>query len=545
MPGRRSLRSARGKKPAAKKPAKKPATKKRPAKKPAKKPPATRRRVRTRAAAASAEAEAPVLSWRALPPELLLRCLAQLGGEADLRSCHAVCKVWLAACRRDTFWRPLCLNTWARNRPDIAPGCWSSCYLKRKLLDDGTATLPAGLREKELPTTPWYPGDTPDRSVEAGPAPNIPGQFNKIFSCAWADDRVLLAGTKDNKLVRWSFDRHFGMRERDLITMPDPYPSMNSAQGITAAPAKGGLHAIEFNRQFGGAQIACGGNNPNNVVVMDYPSMAPRMQLVGNGDWMFNCCWIDRDRMVSCSRDRTVRVWSTQESDLERATQSENGYPPALLPARQPMLTRAEHLDKIRDMRFNAYTKQIATMSTDGGVRIWDTSNFDVVADLMSPHSSDLVCMACDELLSDQLVLGSRKHITFFDPRIPAMTFAENVPNGDSGVRSLSFRQHVVTVGCGGGQLLFYDTRMSSFRMGGPGQLRAGKGWIRQDDNYKFMFPEDTANSPAGGPASPKNAIYTHAYNDTGSVLFTGGGPLQVGLFGCYGALWSNDRSIA
>ena len=54
-----------------------------------------------------------------------------------------------------------------------------------------------------------------------------------------------------------------------------------------------------------------------------------------------------------------------------------------------------------------------------------------------------------------------------------------------------------------------------------------------------------SVQTPAGGPASPKNAIYTHAYNDTGSVLFTGGGPLQVGLFGCYGALWSNDRSIA
>eukprot|EP01045_Picozoa_sp_COSAG04_P054724 COSAG04_NODE_24626_length_319_cov_0.709091_1_plen_106_part_11 len=106
--------------------------------------------------------------------------------------------------------------------------------------------------------------------------------------------------------------------------------------------------------------------------------MAPRMQLVGNSDWMFNCCWIDRDRIVSCSRDRTVRVWSTKESDLERATQSE-GYQPALLPARQPLFTCYEHEAKVRDMTYNLHTKQLATMSTDGGVRIWDTSNFDVV----------------------------------------------------------------------------------------------------------------------------------------------------------------------
>lgn len=37
------------------------------------------------------------------------------------------------------------------------------------------------------------------------------------------------------------------------------------------------------------------------------------------------------------------------------------------------------------------------------------------------------------------------------------------------------------------------------------------------------------------------NAIYCHAYNAGGNCLFTGGGPLQVGLFGCYAALWSAD----
>ena len=71
--------------------------------------------------------------------------------------------------------------------------------------------------------------------------------------------------------------------------------------------------------------------------------------------------------------------------------------------------------------------------------------------------------------------------------------------------------------------------------------LCVGKGWIRQDDNYKFMFPEDTANSDLPAPG---NAIYTHAWNDAGSVLFTGGGPGQVGLFGCYGALWKRCKGV-
>ena len=33
--------------------------------------------------------------------------------------------------------------------------------------------------------------------------------FNKLFSCTWIDDRTVLAGTKDNKLVRWTFGRNY------------------------------------------------------------------------------------------------------------------------------------------------------------------------------------------------------------------------------------------------------------------------------------------------------------------------------------------------
>merc|ERR1711988_1626001 len=104
---------------------------------------------------------------------------------------------------------------------------------------------------------------------------------------------------------------------------------------------------------------------------------------------------------------------------------------------------------------------------------------------------------------TDALVLSSRRHLTFIDPRAPGGDArCVVVPNAETGVRSLSFREHLVTIGCGGSHLLFYDTRMPNpqFRQQHSGPLHAGPGWIRQDANFHFMFPEDNNNAPAGGP---------------------------------------------
>eukprot|EP01137_Pigoraptor_chileana_P036896 Opistho-2@33204 len=52
--------------------------------------------------------------------------------------------------------------------------------------------------------------------------------------------------------------------------------------------------------------------------------------------------------------------------------------------------------------------------------------------------------------------------------------------------------------------------------------LQTGFGWLRKDDNYMNHFQ--------GVPIY--NAVYTHAYNESGTKLFVGGGPLQLGLCG-------------
>jgi WD repeat-containing protein 40A len=342
------------------------------------------------------------------------------------------------------------------------------------------------LRENELDMSPQHAGN-----------PLLPSQpeqlisLDKIFSGAWADDHALLAGTKDNRIIHWQFNRDYTVRSRNVFTMPDTRPP---------GPPRGGQHQISFNADFGGTSMACGGNDPNSLIVFDYPSMQPRLQLRGNTDWMFSCCWVDRDRLLSCSRDKTLRMWNT----ATRANSARQFL------QRYPKLTREEHSDKIRDMKFNTFKKHVATVSTDGIVKLWDSDRMDVISTLMAPESHDLVCMAFDELNSDRLALGSRRHVTFVDPRCDdahsTVLHTNAVPNDDSGVRSVSFRQHLVTVGTGGGHLLFFDIRRASW-VGRPGQVRTGEGWIRRDMNYDYMYPDLTAGQGQPSHDGPKNAV--------------------------------------
>ena len=141
--------------------------------------------------------------------------------------------------------------------------------------------------------------------------------------------------------------------------------------------------------------------------------------------------------------------------------------------------------------------------------------------------------------------VGSQSHVSFLDPRQRQQNIRPLCSReGGTGVRSLSFYEHIVTVGTGQGSLLFYDVRAQKFLeerasagpYPSPGHTRrklkltCGKGWLSQDDiemNY------------LGALADLPNALYTHCYNWPEMKLFVAGGPLTSGLQGNYAGLWS------
>jgi WD repeat-containing protein 40A len=112
-------------------------------------------------------------------------------------------------------------------------------------------------------------------------------------------------------------------------------------------------------------------------------------------------------------------------------------------------------------------------LSADCFVKIWDTTNFDVVSSVFLPDSRELVCMACDPT-HNLFMVGSQTHVHFIDPRVPHLVVGEepqaaqvvgriNSNDSDWGIRSLVVEEDVLSVGGGMGRLSFYDLRKGRY----------------------------------------------------------------------------------
>jgi WD repeat-containing protein 40A len=138
----------------------------------------------------------------------------------------------------------------------------------------------------------------------------------------------------------------------------------------------------------------------------------------------------------------------------------------------------------------------------------------------------------------DLFAVGSQEHISVVDPRSSSIVHEISSVDEGCGVRSLCFNDHIITTGGGYGRLSFYDLRAQQylyFPQSDSGKSLAlnykesGIGWLNRDSVYRNHF--------AG--YSIQNAIYALSYDESGTKLFTGGGPLQLDLKGSYAAIWS------
>ncbi|XP_078226936.1 DDB1- and CUL4-associated factor 12 isoform X3 [Callithrix jacchus] len=252
---------------------------------------------------------------------------------------------------------------------------------------------------------------------------------------------------------------------------------------------------------------------------------------------------------------------------------------------------------KVRALAFNNKNKELGAVSLDGYFHLWKAEN--TLSKLLStklPYCRENVCLAYGSEWSVYAV-GSQAHVSFLDPRQPlynvksvcsrergsepcgkqirkdsftrktwsswlgAVDHACN-PSilggrdgwitrsgvgdkpGQYGIRSVSFYEHIITVGTGQGSLLFYDIRAQRFleerlsacygskpKLAGENlKLTTGKGWLNHDETWRNYF-SDIDFFP--------NAVYTHCYDSSGTKLFVAGGPLPSGLHGNYAGLWS------
>ncbi|CAJ0639515.1 7650_t:CDS:2 [Entrophospora sp. SA101] len=224
-----------------------------------------------------------------------------------------------------------------------------------------------------------------------------------------------------------------------------------------------------------------GAGKPYQVTIYELPSFDP---VAGHNDLVFSVEWLDDDHVVSGSRDGTIRLWSIQSKIVSELPILPNKY----INVHQSLLTRSGNIGKVRDLKYNPKTEQIMTLSTAGYVKIWDSSYLNRIAKIQLNHTNENVCLSMNPKLSLYAV-GSQSHVSILDPRISS-SIVHEIDSVD-------------------------------------------EGWEKLDLNRDAVYINHFSGS------SIQNAIYTLSYDESGTKLFSGGGPLHLGLKGSYAALWA------
>ncbi|GBF97555.1 hypothetical protein Rsub_10156 [Raphidocelis subcapitata] len=350
---------------------------------------------------------------------------------------------------------------------------------------------------------------------------------DKAFCASWVGPDSVLVGTKCNSLLL--LDVITGSHRR--VALP-PKPAVRLGPELNYNPdGHCGMHAMDVSP--GGRYVVTGGRAAEDCVVLRREGLEPVQTFSGHADWVFGLTWVTDAHFASCSRDGTVKLWRVSEPEG-------GGYIPEPAAAAISVLQNKRTPVKQRDVRCWVPEGRIISLGVDGTVATWDTA-LRQCRKVVLEGARELICLAANEHL---VAAGSRTHAHLLDMR-QRCTNVGLLPVTDNGVRSLQLRGHLLSVGTGDANVVFFDLRYLR-RAKGPRLCDLAVG----DDPFDAIrghqplelghleMPTSANNVQDQWGWVIRDTVYTHAWDPSGTRLFMGGGPLAVGLSGCSLSAW-------
>jgi len=370
-------------------------------------------------------------------------------------------------------------------------------YSKKEVLSELFVRRIGCFKETELPCQEW--------------------KFDKAFSATWIDNDEIAVATKCGCLLRIGAET--GLIQQ--VVSPG-LPQVYQAMRHPPPGNPGGIHSIALSPS--GNYLATGAADSTVCSVLHAKTFAAVQHFKAHHDWIFGLDWVTDVHLVTGSRDRSVRLWKV---DGDRGDV-----------VHEALYSRSVHKEKVRDVKYSPEPNRIISFSTDGDVRVWDPLDLRGILSqsLHRDHSHELACLAVQGY---QAAVGTRDYVILMDIRTKRAYTEVQLLTPDYSVRSLQFQDQLLSCGSGNGWLSFFDMRAMDFvemeisqdrgkKVLVDNHIEVGCGWLDTEGFYREYFEGVAVH----------NALYAHCWDPGLHRLFICGGPLPMGLRGCYMGIW-------